>query len=62
MDDEVVVINSGELVIRVVACMIMIRTFHGLVGDVPVVVDVFEIKWREVHKEYNDAAQWCLGG
>ncbi len=33
--------------------------FQGLVEDVLVVVDVFEIKWRVVHKEDNGATQWC---
>ncbi len=46
MDDEAIGINNGELVvICVVTCMIMIvRTFQDLVGDVLVVVDVFEIE------------------
>ncbi len=61
MHDEVVGINNGKSGIHVVTCMIMIHIFQGLVGDV-LVVDVFEIEWRAVHKEYNGAAQWCLGG
>ncbi len=32
--------------------------FQSLVGDVLVVVDVFEIKWWTVHEEYNGTAQW----
>ncbi len=64
MDDEAVGINNEESVICVVTCMIMIyvRTFQGLVGDAPVVVDVFKIEWRAVLIEYNGSAQWCLGG
>ncbi len=34
--------------------------FQDLVEDVPAVVDVFEIEWQAVHKEYNGTAQWCL--
>ncbi len=34
--------------------------FQNLIGDVPV-VDVFKIKWQEVHEEYNSEAQWYLG-
>ncbi len=35
--------------------------FLSLVGDVPVVVDVFEVEWWAVRDKYNGAVQWCLG-
>ncbi len=63
MDDEVVGINNGDSVIHIVTCMIMIRSYvPGFSRRLPVVVDVFKVKWRAVYKEYNGAAQWCLGG
>ncbi len=51
MDDEAVGINNGISVIRVVICMMMICSYvPGLVGNVPVVVDVFNINGGQYTK------------